>query len=249
MRTPVEFRRLIVFIAVSATVAFTIGLSKHGMGHVDKQIAKQMEELERRAKEMQSPSEQLRIAMYANSHRGESEEDSIVVTTTTTTTSTGAPHTGDKPPSLLNRPEAPLNDPDLASSSSKTLATDSTNVGTMSSQQDIKSQSMEQVQILSPEQMKLLTPEQQQQFLIMQFQRMQYQNQFERMKATISKAPGEVKRLLGMPLETVRRRMKSRNLRHQMMSQNRNLRFRQHEMPAEVIEIPPGENLYYVEVP
>ena len=98
---------------------------------------------------------------------------------------------------------------------------------------------MEQLKKLSPEIMKILTPEQQQQFLIMTFQRMQYQNQIERMKAAISKAPEEVKRLLGIPLEAVKRRM---NLRHQHKG---NLRKMQNALPAEVIEISPEENLYY----
>ena len=74
---------------------------------------------------------------------------------------------------------------------------------------------------------------------IMTFQRMQYQNQLERMKAAISKAPEEVKRLLGIPLEAVKRRM---NLRHQNKG---NLRKMQNAMPAEIIEISPEENLYY----
>ena len=134
-----------------------------------------------------------------------------------------------------------MNNPDLGSPSSETLPTGSTTtVGSMSSQQDVQHlPHMEQLKKLSPEIMKILTPEQQQQFLIMTFQRMQYQNQLDRMKAAISKAPEEVKRLLGIPLEAVKRRM---NLRHHNKG---NLRKMQNAMPAEVIEISPEENLYY----
>ena len=269
VRAPVDFRRLIVVVAVCAAMTFTIGLSRHGMGHVDKQIAKQIQELERRAKEMQSPSEQLRSAMYANSLQKipdaeESKEDSFAVdgtitaTNMATSTVTSTPHIGGKPPPLLQDqaeelsnehntievqdllPEA-MNNPDLGNPSSKTLPTGSTTtVGSMSSQQDVQHlPHMEQLKKLSPEIMKILTPEQQQQFLIMTFQRMQYQNQIERMKAAISKAPEEVKRLLGIPLEAVKRRM---NLRHQNKG---NLRKMQNALPAEVIEISPEENLYY----
>ena len=269
MSPPVDFRRLIVVVAVCAATTFTIGLSKHGIGHVDKQIAKQIQELERRAKEMQSPSEQLRSAMYANSLQNipnaeESKEDSIAVdgtitaTNVATSTDTSTPHIGGKLPlpqdqaeDLSNEhktiqvqdhllPET-MNNPDLGSPSSETLPTGSTTtVGSMSSQQDVQHlPHMEQLKKLSPEIMKILTPEQQQQFLIMTFQRMQYQNQLDRMKAAISKAPEEVKRLLGIPLEAVKRRM---NLRHQNKG---NLRKMQNALPAEVIEISPEENLYY----
>lgn len=67
VRAPLDFRRLIVLVAISAAMTLAICLSKHGMGHVDRQIAKQIEELERRAKEMESPSEKLRMEMYAKS--------------------------------------------------------------------------------------------------------------------------------------------------------------------------------------
>ena len=267
MRAPVDFRRLIVVVAVCAAMTFTIALSKHGMGHVDKQLAKQIQELERRAKEMQSPSEKLRSAMYANSLQNipnaeESEKDSIAVdaaittTNVVTSTDTSTPHIGGQPRPPQHQAEVLSNEhktiqvqdllpetmnQDLGSPSSKTLPTGfTTTVGAMSSQQDVQHlPHMEQVEKLSPEIMKVLTPEQQQQFLIMTFQRMQYQNQLERMKAAISKAPEEVKRLLGIPLEAVKRRM---NLRHQNKG---NLRKMQNAMPAEVIEISPEENLYY----
>lgn len=315
MRAPVDFRRLIVVVAVCAAMTFTIGLSKHGMGHVDKQLAKQIQELERRAKEMQSPSEKLRSAMYANSLQNipnaeESEKVSIAVdaaittTNVVTSTDTSTPHIGGQPRPPQHQAEVLSNEhktiqvqgllpetmnQDLGSPSSKTLPTSfTTTVGAMSSQQDVQHlPHMEQVEKLSPEIMKVLTPEQQQQFLvgeelfhffghvccpacslnacrsqvvvksnllmisqplpllsfsyiqIMTFQRMQYQNQLERMKAAISKAPEEVKRLLGIPLEAVKRRM---NLRHQNKG---NLRKMQNAMPAEIIEISPEENLYY----
>lgn len=89
----------------------------------------------------------------------------------------------------------------------------------------------------------------------MQFQRMQYQNQFERMQEAISKAPEEVKRLLGMPLETfkrrlgipmvetIKRRMNSRNLRRRN-DQNQNLHYQRPAMPIEVVEILPEDTLY-----
>lgn len=267
IRAPVDFRRLIVVVAVCAAMTFTIGLSKHGMGHVDKQLAKQIQELERRAKEMQSPSEKLRSAMYANSLQNipnaeESEEGSLAVdaaittTNVVTSTDTSTPHIGGQPRPPQHQAEVLSNEQktiqvqdllpetmsqDLGSPSSKTLPTGfTTTVGAMSSQQDVQHlPHMEQVEKLSPEIMKVLTPEQQQQFLIMTFQRMQYQNQLERMKAAISKAPEEVKRLLGIPLEAVKRRM---NLRHQNKG---NLRKMQNAMPAEIIEISPEENLYY----
>lgn len=173
MRAPVDFRRLIVVVAVCAAMTFTIGLSKHGMGHVDKQIAKQIEELERRAKEMQSPSEQLRSAMYANSLQNipnaeESEEDSIAVGQHQAEVLSNEHNTiqvQDQKDNLL--PET-MNNPDVGSPSSKTLPTGSTtSVGSMSSQQDVQHlPHMEQLKKLSPEIMKILTPEQQQQFLV-----------------------------------------------------------------------------------
>jgi hypothetical protein len=154
-------------------MTFTIGLSKHGMGHVDKQIAKQIEELERRAKEMQSPSEQLRSAMYANSLQNipnaeESEEDSIAVGQHQAEVLSNEHNTiqvQDQKDNLL--PET-MNNPDVGSPSSKTLPTGSTtSVGSMSSQQDVQHlPHMEQLKKLSPEIMKILTPEQQQQFLV-----------------------------------------------------------------------------------
>ena len=194
MRAPVDFRRLIVVVAVCAAMTFTIGLSKHGMGHVDKQLAKQIQELERRAKEMQSPSEKLRSAMYANSLQNipnaeESEKDSIAVdaaittTNVVTSTDTSTPHIGGQPRPPQHQAEVLSNEhktiqvqdllpetmnQDLGSPSSKTLPTGfTTTVGAMSSQQDVQHlPHMEQVEKLSPEIMKVLTPEQQQQFLV-----------------------------------------------------------------------------------
>ena len=131
-----------------------------------------------------------------------------------------------------------MSNPDLMGvSSSETISTG--DAATLPPQDD-KSQP-QMAQVLLPEQMKLLTPEQQQQFLIMQFQRMQYQNQFERMQETISKVPEEVKRLLRMPLETlkrrlgipmvetIKRRMNSRNLRRRN-DQNQNLHYQRPAM-------------------
>lgn len=120
-----------------------------------------------------------------------------------------------------NRLQEIMSNPDLVGvSSSETKST--VDAVTLPPQDDKSQPHLAQVEMLSPEQMKLLTPEQQQQFLIMQFQRMQYQNQFERMQKTISKAPEEVKRLLGMPLETLKRRLGIRD------TQGRN-----HETPYE----------------
>ena len=266
MKGPLDFRRLIVLVAMSAAMTFAIGLSKHGMGHVDRQIAKQIEELERRAKEMESPSEKLRMEMYANSLQNtlqtteSSKEDSIAAD----------PINEDEPPSINQAPDDPsikhqemrgrtdnnwkeiMSNPDLVDvSSSETISTG--DAATLPPQDD-KSQP-QMAQVLSPEQMKLLTPEQQQQFLIMQFQRMQYQNQFERMQETISKVPEEVKRLLGMPLETlkrrlgipmvetIKRRMNSSHLRRRN-DQNQDLHYQGSAMPIEVVQILPEDIPY-----
>ena len=259
MKGPLDFRRLIVLVAMSAALTFAIGLSKHGMGHV--------EELERRAKEMKSPSEKLRMEMYANSLQNtlqtteSSKEDSIAADPITEDETSSIPQDTPDEPSIEHQemqdrtdnylPEI-MSNPDLVSaSSSETIST-----GNAATLPPDKSQpQMAQVEMLSPEQMKLLTPEQQQQFLIMQFQRMQYQNQFERMQEAISKAPEEVKRLLGMPLETfkrrlgipmvetIKRRMNSRNLRRRN-DQNQNLHYQRPAMPIEVVEILPEDTLY-----
>lgn len=269
MKGPLDFRRLIVLVAMSAAMTLAIGLSKHGMGHVDRQITKQIEELERRAKEMESPSEKLRMEMYANSLQNalqtteSSKEDFIAADPINEDEPSSIPQDTHDEPSIEhqerqgrtdNRVQEIVSNPDLVGVSSS--ATKSNGDAVTLPPQDDKSQPhMAQVEMLSPEQMKLLTPEQQQQFLIMQFQRMQYQNQFERIQKTISKAPEEVKRLLGMPLETLKRRlgipmvetmkrrMNCRNLRRRN-DQNQYLRSQEPAISIEVIEIPPEDTLY-----